>query len=146
MFNLSKNSNVPTDAYFTEEHEWAKIENSEVKVGITNHAQEQLGDIVFVELPETGEKFSQYSKNDPGNSELGAVESIKSVSTIYAPVSGKVTEINEKLKDEPELLNEDPYGKGWICKLEIEEKEELESLMDPKEYEKFLEEDGTSED
>lgn len=144
MFNLSKNSNVPTDVYFTEEHEWVKIENSKVKMGITNHAQEQLGDIVFVELPETGEKFSQYSKNDPGNSELGAVESIKSVSTIYAPVSGKVTEINEKLKDEPELLNEDPYGKGWICKLEIEGKEELENLMDHEEYEKFLEEDGNS--
>lgn len=139
MFNLSEKFDIPQELNFTKEHEWAKRENSEVKVGITDYAQDQLGDIVYVELPEAGSKFEQATKETSGNSELGAVESIKSVSTLYTPVSGEVTEINDKLKEEPELLNEDPYGKGWICKIEMEDENDLEILMGPEEYEKYLE-------
>ncbi|MFW6386140.1 MAG: glycine cleavage system protein GcvH [Candidatus Hadarchaeota archaeon] len=137
---MSEEVKIPDKFLFTKEHEWIKKENSEMRVGITDHAQNQLGDIVFVELPTIGDDFAQYSKGDSTESELGAVESIKSVSTLYAPVSGKVTEVNVELEEKPEMVNEDPYGDGWICKMKIEDKEELEKLMDAEKYKRYLEE------
>lgn len=122
--------------YYTEKHEWASVENSGAKMGITDYAQDQLGDIVFVELPESGDKAEQ-------GSEIATVESIKAVSEVCSPLSGEVKKPNEDLEDAPELLNSDPYGAGWICVLEPSNlDEELENLMDSEDYEKFLESEG----
>ncbi|MDK2836331.1 MAG: glycine cleavage system protein [Thermosediminibacterales bacterium] len=125
----------PKDLKYTKEHEWIKEEDDNYVVGITLHAQEELGDIVFVELPEVGEKFEQ------GES-FAVVESVKAVSDIYAPVSGKVIKVNEKLLDKPELINEDPYGEGWIAVFEIEDPAEIDNLLSADEYKQFLEEEA----
>jgi len=124
----------PEDLKYTKEHEWVLIEAGTATVGITDYAQDQLGDIVFVELPAVGDKVS---KEDA----FGVVESVKAVSDIYAPLSGKVLEVNDDLPDNPEMLNEDPYGDGWIIKIELTDPEEIEDLMTSVEYEQYVAEE-----
>jgi glycine cleavage system H protein len=116
---------------YTKEHEWVKVEGDIAVVGISDFAQDQLTDIVFIELPEVGKKVEQ------GKS-FCAVESVKSVSDIFAPVSGEVVEANKELENKPELVNEDPYGKGWVAKIKISDKAELDNLMSAEEYKKFV--------
>ncbi len=125
----------PKDLKYTEEHEWVRVEDGVATVGITHYAQEQLGDIVFVELPEVGQRLEK------GES-FGVVESVKTVSDLYSPVSGTVTAINEELLDAPEKVNEDPYGAGWMIKLELADEGELAELLDAAEYTRMLEEEG----
>jgi glycine cleavage system H protein len=122
---------VPEELQYTRSHEWVRTEGDTATVGITDYAQDELGDIVFVELPEKGATF------DAGDS-FGAVESVKAVSDIYAPVGGEVVEVNEALNDSPEKINEDPYGEGWIIKLRVSDEGDLLSASD---YEQFLEEE-----
>lgn len=120
------------DRKYSQEHEWAKWGNDgSVTVGITHYAQDQLGDIVFFELPEVGRVLKQAEK-------LGEVESVKSVSDIYSPVSGEILEVNQGLIDHPELVNEDPYEKGWLIRLKPAEAAEKDKLMTAAEYEAFL--------
>ncbi|MDP9440096.1 MAG: glycine cleavage system protein GcvH [Actinomycetota bacterium] len=121
---------VPGDLQYTRSHEWVRVEDGVATVGITDHAQDELGDVVFVELPEQGATLA------PGDS-FGAVESVKAVSDLYAPVGGEVVEVNGTLEDSPEKINEDPYGEGWILKLQISDEGDLLSAAD---YEKLLEE------
>ena len=123
---------VPEDLQYTKSHEWVRMEDGVATVGITDHAQDELGDVVFVELPETGATLA------PGDS-FGAVESVKAVSDLYAPVGGEVVEVNGTLEDSPEKINEDPYGEGWILKLQISDEGDLLSAAD---YEKLLEEES----
>ena len=122
----------PTDRRYTREHEWV-IDNGDgtAVIGITDHAQELLTDIVYVELPEIGKQVKQLEV-------LAVVESVKSVSDVYSPVTGEVAEANQKLEQSPELINQDPYGKGWIAKLRMEQPEELQGLMDAAGYEAFI--------
>jgi glycine cleavage system H protein len=122
---------VRDDLKYTKTHEWVKIKGDTVLVGITDHAQGELTDIVFVELPE---KNKDLKKGD----ELCVVESVKSVSEIYSPVSGKVVTINNKLEDTPETINQSPYDDGWIAELEVKDKAELSSLLDAESYKKTL--------
>ena len=117
----------PTDRKYTKEHEWIKVEGDIGIVGISDFAQHQLTDIVFVELPEKGKEVTQMKA-------MAVVESVKSVSDIFAPASGEIIEINEKLNDNPELINKDAFGEGWIAKIKISNKEELDSLMDANTY------------
>ena len=122
---------VPPGLKYSKEHEWVTAEEAVATIGITDHAQDQLGEIVYIELPSVGEKIS---KDDP----FGVVESVKAVSDIYAPVSGTVTEVNEGLRESPEVINEDPYGDGWLIKIQISDSSELEDLMDNDEYEEMV--------
>jgi len=117
---------------YTKEHEWAKIEADIAVVGITDYAQKMLGEITFVELPAVDKEFQSQD-------ELGVVESSKSASDIYSPVTGKIIEVNSKLESKPELINEDCYNAGWICKLKITNKKSIEKLMDAEKYEEYLE-------
>ena len=116
---------------YTKDHEWAKIEAEIATIGITDYAQQMLGEIVFVELPAIGKEFA-------GNDELAVVESTKAASDLYCPVAGKVIEVNGELESEPELINQDCYNTGWICKLQITDTNSVEDLMDSKQYEEFL--------
>jgi glycine cleavage system H protein len=125
--------NVPEDLRYSKDHEWARLEGDRVRVGITDYAQDALGDVVFVELPEVGAKV----KLDESFSE---VESTKSVSDVYAPLAGTIAEINTDLADSPERLNEDPYGEGWICLLEPDDPTAYEALMDAAAYRALTEE------
>ena len=122
---------APPGLKFSKEHEWVAAEGAVATVGLTYHAQEQLGEIVFIELPAVGDKVS---KDDP----FGVVESVKAVSDIYAPVSGTVTAINEDLPESPEIVNEDPYGDGWLIKVQISDATDLDDLMDDEEYEEMI--------
>lgn len=124
----------PEDLKYSKEHEWVLVEDNVATVGITDFAQDQLGDIVFVELPGVGDKVS---KEDA----FGVVESVKAVSDIYAPVSGKVLEVNDDLPENPEMVNEDPYGDGWMIKIEMNDPEELLDLMTATEYEEYVAEE-----
>ena len=124
----------PEELKYTEEHEWVLVENDIVTVGITDFAQDQLGDIVFVELPEVGDTM-ELGKT------FGVVESVKAVSDVYAPVSGEVVEINEELPDEPEALNNSPYDAGWMVKIKLSDSSVLDSLMDVDTYQEFIEKD-----
>jgi glycine cleavage system H protein len=124
----------PEDLKYSKEHEWVLVEDSVATVGITDYAQDQLGDIVFVEMPAIGDKVS---KEDA----FGVVESVKAVSDIYAPVSGKVLEVNDDLPDNPEMVNEDPYGDGWMIKIEMNDPDELQDLMSAAEYEEYVAEE-----
>lgn len=126
----------PEDLKYTREHEWISIEGSVATIGITDHAQEQLGDVVFVELPGVGDRIEKADA-------FGVVESTKAVSDVYAPLSGEVTEVNDDLPDNPELINEDPYGDGWMVKVTIGDQADLEDLMTADEYRKFIEESAT---
>jgi len=121
----------PEDLKYSKEHEWVLVEGNVATVGITDYAQEQLGDIVFVELPAVGDKVS---KEDA----FCVVESVKAVSDVYAPVSGKVLEINDDLPDSPEMLNEDAYGDGWMVKIEMNDLDDLKDLMNAAEYEEYV--------
>lgn len=118
---------VPKDLLYTIEHEWIRIKDNKGVVGITQFAQDQLGDVVFVELPQ---KDSEVTKE----STFGVVESVKTVSDLYAPVSGKVVAVNTDLETQPELVNSDPYGKGWIVEIEISDTKETENLLTPEQY------------
>jgi len=123
----------PKELKYTKEHEWAKPEDGKVRMGITDYAQSELGDIVYVELPKKGRKVKQ------GESFI-VVESVKAVSDVYAPVSGEIIEINEELEEKPELVNQSPYEQGWMAVIAMEDKSELDSLMSAQEYERLLEE------
>ncbi len=118
---------IPPGLKYSKEHEWVAAEETAATIGITDYAQDQLGEIVYVELPAVGDKIS---KDDP----FGVVESVKAVSDIYAPVSGTVIEINEELPESPEMVNEDPYGDGWLIKVKVTDASELDDLMDNEEY------------
>ena len=118
---------VPENLLYTQEHEWVRVEGNKVVVGITQFAQEQLGDIVFVELPEVGTLIEQESP-------FGVVESVKTVSDLYAPISGTVTASNKDLEAHPEQVNNEPYGTGWIIEVEVSDEKELEKLMSPDDY------------
>ena len=122
---------VQQELLYTKDHEWAKVEGDTATIGITDYAQEQLGEIVFVELPKVAKEFSVHK-------EIAVVESSKAASDVYCPVAGKVTEVNSQLTSKPELINEDCYGQGWICKLKITDKKPLQDLMDAKKYEEYL--------
>ena len=123
---------VPGDLQYTKSHEWVRVEGDVATVGITDHAQDELGDVVFVEMPEQGATLAA------GDS-FGAVESVKAVSDLYAPVGGEVVEVNGALEDSPEKINEDPYGEGWILKLRTSGEADL---LSPADYEKLLEEES----
>ncbi|XP_009761418.1 glycine cleavage system H protein 2, mitochondrial [Nicotiana tabacum] len=125
---------VVKDLKYADSHEWVKVDGSSATIGITDHAQDHLGDVVYVELPEVGASVTQ-------SGSFGAVESVKATSDINSPVSGKVVEVNEKLNDTPGLVNESPYQDGWIIKVEINNNDELKSLMDHDQYSKFCEEE-----
>ena len=122
----------PSDFHYSKDHEWVKLDGDTAVVGITDFAQKQLGDVVYVELPAVGAERTVHQT-------VGVIESVKAVSDIYSPVSGKVTEVNAALNDGPETLNQDPHGKGWIIKLTIKDKSELDSLLSASEYEKYVE-------
>ena len=123
---------VPEDLRYTKSHEWVRLEDGTATIGITDHAQEELGDVVFVELPEEGATI------EAGDS-FGTVESVKAVSDLYTPVGGEVVEVNSSLEDAPEKINEDPYGEGWIVKLRTSDEADL---LSPEEYEKVVEEES----
>ncbi|VFQ98519.1 unnamed protein product [Cuscuta campestris] len=125
---------VVKDLKYADTHEWVKVDGNSGTIGITDHAQDHLGDVVYVELPEVGTGVKQ------GES-FGAVESVKATSDINSPVSGKVIEVNEKLSDSPGLVNGSPYEDGWIIKVEIDDPKEMSCLMDPDQYSKFCEEE-----
>ena len=122
----------PEEYHYTKDHEWIKVENDEAVVGITDFAQKQLGDVVYVELPQVGAVLESHQS-------LGVIESVKAVSDIYSPISGEVVAANEELDGSPEMVNEDPHGKGWIVRLKLRDETEIEKLMSATEYEKFLE-------
>jgi glycine cleavage system H protein len=125
----------PKELRYSEEHEWTKTEEgTKVRIGITAFAQDELGDIVFVELPEVGDELKA---DEP----FGSVESVKTVSELYAPVSGKVVEVNADLDDSPELVNESPYEKAWMVVVELSDSSELEKLMTAEQYEEMIKED-----
>jgi glycine cleavage system H protein len=124
--------NIPEDLQYTKSHEWVRIEGDTATVGITDHAQDELGDVVFVELPEEGDTFD-------ADESFGTVESVKAVSDLYTPVGGEVVEVNSALEDAPENINEDPYGEGWIVKLRTTDEADL---LSSEEYEKVVEEES----
>lgn len=122
---------IPEDLFYSEEHEWVRVEDQAVSVGITDFAQEELGDIVYVELPEVGKSFG-------AQDEIGSIESVKAVAEIYTPLAGEIVEVNSALLDRPELINEDPHGDGWLVRLATDGAPDVSSLMDAEAYEKFI--------
>lgn len=128
-------ANVPTDLKYTKEHEWVRQVDGRIVIGITDHAQKTLGDVVFVELPAVGKTFEA---GDP----FGTVESVKAVSEMFAPVSGKVVKVNDDIVDEPELTNSEPYGDGWMIEIQPSDPKQLNGLMSAAEYEKYIQEEG----
>ncbi len=122
---------VRSNLKYTDTHEWLKVDEKIAKVGITDHAQSELTDIVFVELPQIGKEVKK-------GEELCVVESVKSVTEIYSPISGKVANINKNLEDSPETINESPYDEGWLVEIEIKDKSEFNSLLDPEAYKKMI--------
>lgn len=126
--------NLPKELRYTEEHEWVKVEGDNVRIGITDFAQSELGDIVFVELPEVGDEIQA---DEP----FGSVESVKTVSELYAPISGKVVAVNEDLDDNPEFVNESPYEKAWMIVVEPANAGDVENLMTAEQYEEMVNED-----
>lgn len=123
-------ANVPEDLQYSKDHEWIRVEGDIGTIGITDHAQNALGDVVYVELPKTGESFAAHEA-------FGSVESVKAVSEIFTPVSGAVTEVNESLQDESERVNNDPYGDGWLIRIRMSNPGEVDSLLTAAEYEDF---------
>lgn len=128
-------ANVPESLHYSKDHEWVRVEGDVAVIGITDHAQEQLGDVVYVELPKSGDEFA-------ANESFGSVESVKAVSEIFTPVSGKVTATNDSLTDEPEKVNQDPYGEGWMIKIKLGAPGEVDSLLTAAEYEDFTKEES----
>ena len=127
----------PSDYRYTKEHEWIKISGETGTIGITDYAQHELGDVVFVELPSVGAKIV-------AGKSIGTIESVKAVSEIYAPVSGEVTEVNSALATTPELVNSDPHGAGWLIKVKLANPAEVSNLMDAAAYQAFISEKGTA--
>jgi glycine cleavage system H protein len=123
--------NIPENLKYTKEHEWLRVEDETGTIGVTDYAQGELGDVVFVELPKVGLKFKQ-------NDSIGTIEAVKTVADIYAPISGEVLEVNSALSDSPDLINNDPYGKGWMLKVRINQLDEIDSLMDTDDYKKHI--------
>lgn len=123
---------TPEDSRYAKSHEYVHLEGTNGTIGITEYAQKELGDVVFVELPQVGTQIEQ-------NEELGSIESVKAVSELFAPVSGEVVEVNEKLRDNPELVNTDPYGDGWMIKVRLSDATELDVLMSAEEYDEYVE-------
>lgn len=122
---------VPADLVYTKEHEWLLVEGDIATIGITDYAQQELGDVVYVELPEEEDSFE-------AEESFGSVESVKAVSEIYMPVTGSVEEVNQALTDAPETVNDDPFGEGWMIRIRIDDLEELDELMSAEEYEKYV--------
>lgn len=122
---------VPKELKYTSEHEWVKVQGDRVVVGITDYAQEELGDIVFVDLPSVGEKVT-------AKSPIASIESVKAVSEIFAPISGEIMDNNDDLEHSPEMVNQEPYGKGWITVIEPSEPKELQALLSPDDYAKLI--------
>lgn len=125
----------PDDLRYHKEHTWVKSSGKKATIGITDYAQEALGDIVYIDLPEVDTDIET-------NSEIGEIESTKATSSIISPISGRVIEVNEDLSESPETINEDPYGKGWIAVIEIDDASEIDDLMDSSEYTKYVEEEA----
>ncbi len=123
---------IPESLYYTSEHEWVAMDGDIASVGITDYAQGELGDIVFVEFPEVGDQTEQLQP-------FGTIEAVKAVSELFAPLSGEVVEVNAQLEDKPELINEDPYGEGWLIKVKISDKSELEKLLSAADYRSQIE-------
>ena len=128
-------SNIPDGLYYSKDHEWLRVEGETGTVGITDHAQNSLGDVVYVELPKVGDTFG-------GHESFGSVESVKAVSELFLPVGGEVVEVNESLQDEPERVNTDPYGDGWMVRIRIADANQIDSLLSAKEYEDFVQTDA----
>jgi glycine cleavage system H protein len=128
-------ANTPEDLSYTKDHEWVRVKGDQATVGITDHAQDQLGDVVYVELPKVGDKFEA---SEP----FGSVESVKAVSEVYMPVSGSVVEVNESLNDSPEQVNEDPYGEGWMIRIKIDNPAQVDGLLTAAEYEDYVKEEA----
>lgn len=122
---------LPQNLKYTKEHEWVKIDDDLLAVGITDHAQSELGDIIFIEFPDLSQMIS---KDDS----FGTIEAVKTVADLFAPVSGKIIEINQDLEDNPELVNSDPYGEGWIVKITDFDKSQLDALLDPNNYKEII--------
>ncbi|MBC7348350.1 MAG: glycine cleavage system protein GcvH [Candidatus Aminicenantes bacterium] len=122
----------PDNLYYTKDHEWLRVEGEEAVMGITDFAQKQLGDIIYVDLPQPGKVLEAHQP-------VGSVESVKSVSDVYSPVSGEVVAVNSELAQTPDLINKDPHGQGWIVRLKIKDKSEINNLMKAADYEKYLE-------
>ncbi|MEC7871709.1 MAG: glycine cleavage system protein GcvH [Candidatus Neomarinimicrobiota bacterium] len=122
---------IPTEIKYTKEHEWISLDGEVAMIGITDHAQSQLGDIVFVELPDVDSEISQ-------NETFGVIEAVKTVADLFAPVKGLIIEINSSLEDSPDLINSDPYGTGWIIKVKVSDSSQYDSLMSSDEYEEFI--------
>jgi glycine cleavage system H protein len=123
-------ANIPDDLHYSKDHEWVRVEGGVATVGITDYAQDSLGDVVYVELPKVGDEFAA---NEP----FGSVESVKAVSEVFSPVSGEIVAINETLADTPEKVNEDPYGEGWMIRVQLSNLGEVDSLLTAAEYEDF---------
>ncbi len=123
-------ANIPENLHYTKDHEWIKVEGDTGTVGITDHAQHALGDVVYVELPKPSDKFDAHEA-------FGSVESVKAVSELFLPVAGAVIEVNESLQDEPEKVNNDPYGEGWMARIRISNPGEVDSLLTSAEYEDY---------
>jgi glycine cleavage system H protein len=124
-------SNIPDGLHYSKDHEWLRVEGETGTVGITDHAQDSLGDVVYVELPKVGDSFGAHES-------FGSVESVKAVSELFLPVGGEITEVNESLQDEPESVNTDPYGAGWMVRIRLSDPSQVDGLLSPKEYEDFL--------
>ncbi len=127
--------NIPSDLHYTKDHEWVRFNGKEATVGITDYAQGELGDIVFLDLPEIGIVVT-------GGTPFGTIEAVKAAADMYSPVSGEVVAVNGLLEDSPELINQDPYGGGWIIKVQVRDVEEVETLLSPDDYAKLIEEAG----
>jgi len=127
--------NIPSDLKYSREHEWVRVEGNLATIGITDYAQEELGDIVNVELPDEGDEIHK-------DEAFGAVESVKASSEVFSPVSGKIVEVNEPLLDAPEMINEDPYDEGWMVKVELSDSSEIDELMDAAAYEQYIKEES----
>jgi glycine cleavage system H protein len=122
---------IPEELKYTKDHEWARIEDDVATIGITDYAQSELGDIVYVELPEVGLQTKQMDS-------FGTIEAVKAVSDMYSPLSGEVVDVNNSLTDQPEIINKDPYGDGWIIKIKLSDKSELDGLLDKAKYEELI--------
>ncbi|PYT08865.1 MAG: glycine cleavage system protein GcvH [Acidobacteria bacterium] len=128
-------ANTPEDLSYTKDHEWVRVKDNLATVGITDHAQHQLGDVVYVELPKVGDRFEA---SEP----FGSVESVKAVSEVYMPLAGSVVEVNESLNDSPEQVNEDPYGEGWMIRIKMDNPSQVDALLTAIEYEDYIKEES----
>ena len=129
-------ANTPEDLSYTKDHEWVRVKGEQATVGITDHAQNQLGDVVYVELPKVGDSFEAAEP-------FGSVESVKAVSEIYMPLGGTVVEVNDTLNDAPERVNEDPYGAGWMIRIRMENPSQVDALLTAAEYEDYIKEEAS---